>query len=407
MTFGVRYAKTLCVSSVHKQPGRPYYFCAYYSAEGKRLFRSTETKDKRQAEGICKAWQKAEWLKRTGKLNPERAREVIAEGVASAFAASGDDLPRDTIRGWAERWLQAKELETQTGTYLRYKGILTRFVDGLGAKADKDLSTLSAADIQSFRDKQAKMLSHGSANLSLKILRVWLGAAFRKGFITVNAASQVDRIKHSREEKRRPFTLAEIKKILGSVKGTEWEGMILFACYTGQRLGDLAHLTWQSIDLSKKQLAFVSRKTERRMHLPLAKPLLNYLLSLPSTDDPKAFVFPKSAKIAQKRVGTLSNQFYEILTNVGYATVRSCEPTKKGRGAGGARREVSELSFHSLRHSATTMLKAAGVSDVIAREIIGHESEAVSRNYTHFDAEDLREAIEKLPDVTQKTTPRK
>lgn len=388
------------MASVHKQPGRPNYFAAYYSAEGKRLFRSTETKDKRQAEGICSAWQKAEWLKRTGKLNPERAREVIAEGVASAFAASGDDLPRDTIKEWCKRWLQTKELETETGTYLRYKGILTRFVEGLGTKAAKDLSLLNAADIQNFRDQQAKALSHASANLSLKILRVWLGAAFKKGFITNNPATQVDRIKDSKEEKRRPFTLAEIKMILNSVKGKEWEGLILFGCYTGQRLGDLARLTWQSIDLLKKQISFVSRKTERRMHLPIAKPLLNYLLSLASTDDPKAFVFPKSAKVAQKRVGTLSNQFYEILTNVGYATVRSGEATKKGRGAGGAKREVSELSFHSLRHSATTMLKAAGVSDVIAREIIGHESEAVSRNYTHFDAEDLREAIEKLPDVT-------
>jgi integrase len=134
------------------------------------------------------------------------------------------------------------------------------------------------------------------------------------------------------------------------------------------------------------------------MHLPLAKPLLNYLLSLPSTDNPKDFIFPKSAKVAQKRVGTLSNKFYGVLTSIGFAAVRSHEATKKGRRGG---REVSELSFHSLRHSATTLLKAAGVSDVIAREIIGHESETVSRNYTHFDAEDLRDAIEKLPDVTK------
>jgi integrase len=43
--------------------------------------------------------------------------------------------------------------------------------------------------------------------------------------------------------------------------------------------------------------------------------------------------------------------------------------------------EVSEISFHSLRHSAVTLLKAAGVSDFIAREIVGHDSAAVSRQY--------------------------
>jgi hypothetical protein len=30
------------------------------------------------------------------------------------------------------------------------------------------------------------------------------------------------------------------------------------------------------------------------------------------------------------------------------------------------------------------MLKAAGVSDFIAREIVGHDSAAVSRQYTHL-----------------------
>ena len=35
------------------------------------------------------------------------------------------------------------------------------------------------------------------------------------------------------------------------------------------------------------------------------------------------------------------------------------------------------------------------------QDIIGHESEAVSRNYTHVDAETKRAAIEKLPDITK------
>jgi integrase len=72
------------------------------------------------------------------------------------------------------------------------------------------------------------------------------------------------------------------------------------------------------------------------------------------------------------------------------------EKTKQGRSR---TREASELSFHSLRHSAVTMLKAAGVSDFIAREIVGHES-AVSRQYTHLTTDDKRAAMHRLPDVT-------
>jgi integrase len=60
---------------------------------------------------------------------------------------------------------------------------------------------------------------------------------------------------------------------------------------------------------------------------------------------------------------------------------------------------MSAVSFHSLRHTTTSLLKNAGVSDVVARDIIGHESEAISRNYTHIDAETKGNAVDKMPDV--------
>jgi len=67
----------------------------------------------------------------------------------------------------------------------------------------------------------------------------------------------------------------------------------------------------------------------------------------------------------------------------------------------GRARESSEISFHSLRHSAVTMLKASGLSDVFAREIVGHDSETVSRHYTHLSTDDLRNAMQRLPDITE------
>jgi hypothetical protein len=51
-------------------------------------------------------------------------------------------------------------------------------------------------------------------------------------------------------------------------------------------------------------------------------------------------------------------------------------------------------------NSTVTMLKAAGVSDFIAREIVAHESAAVSRQYTHLTTDDKRAAMQRLPDVT-------
>jgi integrase len=52
-----------------------------------------------------------------------------------------------------------------------------------------------------------------------------------------------------------------------------------------------------------------------------------------------------------------------------------------------------------LRHTATSLLKAAGVSEAVARDIIRHKSAEVSRHYTHVDEASKRTALNKLPDL--------
>ena len=71
----------------------------------------------------------------------------------------------------------------------------------------------------------------------------------------------------------------------------------------------------------------------------------------------------------------LSNQFYEVMASAGLVQSRGDHQKKKGKAGRSARRQMSDVSFHSLRHTATSLLKNAGVSDVVARDIIGHESE--------------------------------
>jgi integrase len=391
--------------SVHRQPGRPYWFCAFSiwnpeTLTSKRVFRSTKTSDKKQALEICRAWHKAALKARNGKLSVDAAREVIAQGVSDVFtAANVESLPSASIKSWCETWTEAKAIETEESTHARYKRVIERFTGFLGeAKSKRDLSTLQASDIARFRDREAKELSRSTANLSVKVLRICLGEAVRQGLQTVNPAVRVKLLKSNAESKRRAFTLAEIKRILKACgDDTEWRGLVLFGLYLGQRLGDLARLTWRAVDLDSGEIAFTTRKTGRRIVLPLVQPLADYLASLPASDKPNAFIFPHAA--SAKRTASLSNQCRNILVEAGLVEPlpRGHKSTGKGRNQA---REASEISFHSLRHSAVTMLKAAGVSDFMAREIVGHESTAVSRQYTHLTTDDKRAAMQRLPDVT-------
>jgi integrase len=389
------------MASIHKQRGKPCWFCAFtiYTPETKRVFRSTKTKDKKQAEEICRAWETAAIKARNGKLSVDAAREVIAQGVRDVFMhANVESLPSASIKSWGETWLESKKIETEESTHARYERVIERFTGFLGAaKCKRHLATLQTSDVARFRDREAKERARATANLGVKVLRVCLGEAMRQGLLAVNPAANVKLLKSSKESKRRAFTLSEIKRILKACEhDVEWRGLVLFGLYLGQRLGDLAKLTWRAVSLEQNEIAFTTQKTGRRIVLPLVQPLGDYLASLPANDDANANLFPNAAKA--KRTSRLSNQFRDILVDAGLVEAQDYKTTTKGRSHA---REASEISFHSLRHSAVTLLKASGLSDVFAREIVGHESAAISRQYTHLSTDDLRNAMQRLPDVTK------
>ena len=390
--------------SVHRQPGKPNWFAAFsvFNPEtntSKRVFRSTKTRVKKEALEICRAWHKAALKARNGKLSADAAREIIAQGVSDVMlAASAESLPDATIKAWCEQWLQAKAIETEPSTHARYGRVIERFTGFLGeARSKRDISALQASDVARFRDREAKERARETANLGVKVLRVCFGEAVRQDLLEVNPAARVKMLKSKDKSARRAFTVAEIKRILKACgDDEEWRGLVLFGLYLGQRLSDLAKLTWRAVNLDTGEVSFITRKTGRRMVLPLMQPLADYLASLPVDDDPDAFIFPRAANA--NHTGTLSNRFRDILVCAGLVEARSHKGTGKGRSHA---RQTSEISFHSLRHSAVTMLKASGVSDVLAREIVGHESAAVSRQYTHLTTSDLRNAMQRLPDVTK------
>jgi hypothetical protein len=121
-----------------------------------------------------------------------------------------------------------------------------------------------------------------------------------------------------------------------------------------------------------------------------------YLQEIASDDKPDAPLFPRAFELRSGKKSGLSNKFYRVMTRARVVERRSNK--KKGCGRNVAR-QSGGLGFHCLRLYCTTALKASGASDVVAREIIGHESAAVSRTYSHIDAATLRAAIDKLPDL--------
>ena len=92
-------------------------------------------------------------------------------------------------------------------------------------------------------------------NLDLKAVKAIFKSAKRDGYISQDPAESVEFVRRSSDRVRRAFTLDELRAIL-KVADPEWESLIKFGFYTGQRLGDLKGLTWANIDLESNVLRF-------------------------------------------------------------------------------------------------------------------------------------------------------
>jgi integrase len=383
------------MASIHRRSGSAYWAASYYREDGTRAFRSTKTTDRKEALRIANDLEAAH--KR--KLTEGQMRRILSD-LNERLA--GQPLTAVTLRQYAEQWLARKEGEIEKVSFDAYRGTVNAFIKTMPKKADIGIQYISVQDIAAYRDRSAAKATAKTANNKVKILRTFLQTAWRDGFIPENPAAKVDLLK-TEDSTRRPFTLPEIGKIL-AVANIEWRGMVLFGLYTGQRLKDVATLRWQHIDAEKGVWTFSTSKTARRQEIPLAQSLLDYLGNLPATDDADAPVFPKACATVEKygNVHTLSQKFYDILFAAGLVPERLSKDKSKGIGRTG-KREKNALVFHSLRHTATSLLKNAGVSESIAQDIIGHDSAEMSKHYSHIDLAAKRKAIALLPNITTTT----
>src|SRR5262245_12379514 len=88
-----------------------------------------------------------------------------------------------------------------------------------------------------------------------------------------------------------------------------------FGLYTGQRLGDLARLTWANVDLRQKEISLSTSKTGRRLIIPLTPTLQRPIKILPRNENLSQPLHPQAYASVQRsaKVGTLSRQFSELM----------------------------------------------------------------------------------------------
>ena len=379
-----------CMASVIRKPRSKFWFACFRDANGKQRRKSTKATDRKKAMKI------AEQFEQVGqrRLPAKTVRETLAELYREIY---NDNLPSSTVRRFIENWLNTKQPEVSPATFAFYKKSTAKLLEFLGPSADLDLASVTRTTLVEFRNLVAQKASPTTTNHDLKAIKAIFREAKRDGYIAEDPSEFVDTVRKSSQDSRRPFTVPEIRSVL-AVADPEWRSMILFGLYTGQRLADIASLTWDNIDFGRNEIRLRSRKTAKRILIPIAKPLREQINALPVSDELGSPVHPKAFATInrQGRSGNLSNQFADLLAQAGLREKTPHRSKGKGRGS---KRTSNGLSFHSLRHTAVSLLKDAGIPEGVVMELVGHESKAMSAHYTHVGSEALEKAVATFPAI--------
>jgi integrase len=378
------------VASIIRKPTSKFWFAAFRDAKGCQHRKSTGTTDKAKAKRIAQQYEAVAQK----KGNPQKVRETFADLYKEFF---GEELPHATVHSFIGRWLKDRKRETSEATFAIYQKTTQRFLCFLGTDALRELGNATKSRITDYRNQLADKLAPATVNRDVKIIRMIFRQARLDGYLFQDPAEGVQIVKSrsNGEKPRRPLTIPEIQAIL-SVADPEWQSLIKFGLYTGQRLADIASLSWDQIDLERNEIRLVTRKTGKRLLLPIAGALRAHIESLDLPDRPGVPVHPRAFESLkeQGRVGALSNQFTDLMAQVGLRPALPHQSRGKGRSA---RRVGMDISFHSLRHSAVSLLKDAGIPDAVIMELVGHDSAAMSARYTSIGKESLAKAQEAMP----------
>ncbi|WP_439253261.1 tyrosine-type recombinase/integrase [Pseudomonas monteilii] len=222
---------------------------------------------------------------------------------------------------------------------------------------DADMAKHSRATFVGLRDALLKGRKPSSAKKVMTHASSVIGWAVATGLIERDFSKKLT-ITKGAESDRIAFSQDHLKVLQGwavSNFGEDWRASVIaLGVATGARIGEVHQLTGSDIykadgqwvmDINDKEGKTLKNSFSRRI-VPLLGIPEGHLEKLSQT---------------QGRLFTQSKSGFDQLTN---QMIRDLLGTKTGGG----------LSFHSLRHSMASDLKAAGVSVGIVQAILGHSS---------------------------------
>ena len=276
---------------------------------------------------------------------------------------------------------------TSKCTVKHYECTATEFLDYLNQKDVYDLSGLNLELCNLYIHTFAG-LSYKSVEQKICGLRHFLRYLISQQILTEDMPSMIHMAPISKSAKiPSAWTLDEIKRLISVIDrsspiGKRNYAMILIACVLGFRVGDIKDLRFSNFDWESKTLNIIQNKTHKPLTLPIPEPVgwavIDYIQNGRPKYDGSDYVFIKHMPPFDHFSDNdhLSNVIFQYMNKAGI------------------RRDKNKHSgFHSLRHSAGTMLLEMGTPLPVISEVLGHSDMDVTGVYLKTDLKRLAECV--------------
>jgi integrase len=316
--------------------------------QGQQVRRSTGTADKRLAEAIL------------GKVKVQIIEGQFFEKPESQHRTLAELLDRYTCEHAARRANHRREL-TSIKNLKRFFGNPT--LDQITPKL------IVAYKNQRYTDgvKPATM------NRELAALKKAFNLARREWeWCTDNPVCRVSMEKEN-NTRDRWLTVEEERRLLTTA--APWlQELVVFAIYTGMRMGEILALTWAGVDLFRRTVTVFRSKNGERRTIPVNTTVLDLLkykyAARPRTTD---IVFHSHTHTPIDG------------SNVRRALIAALDIAK-----------IQDLHFHDLRHTFATRMVQAGINLYKVQRLLGHKSPIMTQRYAHHYPESLRDGVDAL-----------
>jgi integrase len=316
----------------------------------------------------------------THALCPEEAVVALKNEITKVFRSEYDIQSPKTKAGFGEfakiyldNYAKVKKRSWESDQ----KYIRAQLVPFFGSMALHEINPLHVSQFISKRLKDGVRKS--SINRELTVMKKMLNLAIEWDFdLAKNPVVKGNYFAEDEFKRDRTLSQEEEKRLI-KASSPHLRPILVCALSTGMRHGEVLGLSWDDVDLEKKQIIVRAEcsKSGRSRTIPMNSVLYDVLRKLKLKSNGtggKVFLYEDPSMGKERPVKTVRRAF-----------------TQACRRAG-----INNFRFHDLRHTFATRLIDRGADPVSVKNLLGHANLKTTEIYLHSSLSQMKKAVDLL-----------